>query len=435
MKFHSTFLFAAAFVAITATATDQSLEEFVSASLLQLRQEMAAGIPQLEIPPMDPHALPDAEKQISNKMASLSFRLKDVTSTGLSTFDPRSVSIVDEKLEILLAFPSIAFQGNYAMSGNILGFPIKNAGGSADVAVMDIHAICTAKINHTQHGVAYLYGVQTHVSVGSSLMMLQRFPPVDEIVREVLKRLADGVFAEYQPVLEADLNEALTKGLNAALALRGAGEAFALEVPEIKVYEAGNANEFVDHMLATARPSIAAKDPLTLPDARKGFEKKVLGIRVHGEAKIYDGFLAGIQTIHRTGDAEMTQSEDMTKLIISAHMGMSNLHGHYRMHAKFMNLGPSGECSIKVSLISVELRVNVDMSTGKPKAVLEHFDITHIGKVELHFDGLGPLDWIINPLGGWIINLVKHKIADAVEGPLKKLIQSKMENVDIPIGY
>merc|ERR1711872_312879 len=106
MKFLNAFFMAAAFVAITATTADQSLEEFVSASLLQLRQEMAAGIPQLEIPPMDPHALPDAEKRIANKMASLSFRLKDVTSTSLSTFDPRSV-------------------------------PIKNADGSADVAVMD----------------------------------------------------------------------------------------------------------------------------------------------------------------------------------------------------------------------------------------------------------------------------------------------------------
>merc|ERR1712228_96530 len=361
---------------------------------------------------------------------------KDVTAEGLSTFDPRSVSVVDDQLEIRLAFPSLGFSGNYKMTGTILGFPIIGAGGSADVAVMDIGAVCTAKLNVTETGVAYLYGVQTHLRVGSSLLMLQRFPSVDEIAREVMNRLADGIFARYQPVLEADLNDALTKGLNAALAVRSAAgsKAFKLELPEVRVYEAGSANAFLDHMISQARPTLSEKDPLILPEARKGFEKMVLGIRVHGEAKIYDGFLAGIQTIHRTGDAEMTQP-DMTKLLISAHMGMSNLHGHYRMHAKFMNLGPSGEISVKVSMVSCELRVSVDMSSGKPKATLEHFDINYIGKVEIHFDGLGPLDWLINPLGGWIINLVKHKIADAVEGPLKKIIQSKMENVDIPIGY
>merc|ERR1719495_2716120 len=177
-------------------------------------------------------------------------------------------------------------------------------------------------------------------------------------------------------------------------------------------------------MIAQARPSIAERDPLKLPDATQGFEKKILGIRVHGEAKIYDGFLHGIQTIHRTGDAEMTQSADMSKL-----------NGHYRMHAKFMNLGPSGEVSVQVSLVSVEIHVSVDLSTGKPKTTLEYFDIDYVGNIGINFDGLGPLDWIINPLGGWIINLVKDKIVDAVEGPLRKIIADKIQNVEIPIGY
>ena len=68
-------------------------------------------------------------------------------------------------------------------------------------------------------------------------------------------------------------------------------------------------------------------------------------------------------------------------------------------------------------------------------AQLEHFDIGYIGKIELSFDGLGPFDWLINPLGGWIINLVKNQIADAVEGPLKAIIQEKLEGAEIPIGY
>jgi len=429
-------LLAATFLTAADAADPSSLEEYLTASLLRLKKEMPAGIPDLDIPPMDPHALPDIEKKLVNHLATLDFVLKDVTAEGLSTFDPRAVVVTDDQLQIRLAFPSIGFSGNYEMSGSILGFPVVGAGGSADVAVMDIGAVCTAILNTTEAGVAYLYGVQTHISVGSSLLMLQRFPSVDEIVKEVMKRLADGILARYQPVLEADLNDALTKGLNAALAVRGspASEALAREIPAVRVFEAGNANGFIDHMISEARPTLANKDPLILPEARKGFEKIVLGARIHGEAKIYDGFLAGIQTIHRTGDAEMTQP-DATHLVISAHMGMSNLHGHYRMHAKFMNIGPSGEISVKVTMVSCELRVSVDMSSGKPKATLEHFDINYIGKVEIHFDGLGPLDWLINPLGGWIINLVKHKIADAVEGPLKKLIQSKMENVDIPIGY
>ena len=66
---------------------------------------------------------------------------------------------------------------------------------------------------------------------------------------------------------------------------------------------------------------------------------------------------------------------------------------------------------------------------------MEYFDIDYVGNIGINFDGLGPLDWIINPLGGWIINLVKDKIVDAVEGPLRKIIADKIQNVEIPIGY
>jgi len=434
---------ALAVVATAATAAaanddDKKMADFLTAALLQLKQEMPAGIPDLNIPPMDPHAMPDVTKDFQNSISKVTFALKDVSATGLSAFDPRSVSVSADggKVEINLAFPKIGFSGDYKMSGTILGFPISGA-GDADVAVMDVDGVVTAAIVvDAKSGVASLSGVETRLEAGSSLLMLQRFPSVDDVVEEVLRMLADALFLHLKPALEADMSATLTKALNAALALKkNAGvEVMSLDLPENRVYEAGNANGMLDNMISNARPAIAKKDPLALPEATKGFETKVLGIRVHGEAKFWDGFLAGIQTIHRTGDAEMTQP-DMTTLRISANMGMNNLHGHYNLHAKLMNIGPTGSVSIKVTKVSCEIKVNVDLSKGKPKGSLQHFDITEIGKVELDFDGLGPLDWLINPLGGWVINAVKHKIADAVEGPLKKIIQEKMENVDIPIGF
>jgi len=379
------------------------------------------------------------EESIQTSVAQITISAKNVAVSGLSTFDPRSVTVGEEdgSLQIELAFPALEISGDYSMSGTILGFPFEGAMGSADATIMDVGAFSRGSWQKdAETGYFVLTDLKTHFNVGSRFLQLQRFPAVDDIIEGVLKELADGAFAKYEPVIEEHFNEMLKKGIQAAMTMMMIGKkAMSLELPAQKVYEAGNANDFLDHMISQARPAIAEKDPLTLPDATKGFEKKVLGIRIHGEAAIYDGFLAGIQTIHRTGDAEMTQSADMTKLVISAHLGMSNLHGHYRMHAKFMNLGPTGEVSLKVSMVSCELRVSVDLSTGKPKSTLEHFDINYIGKIDLYFDGLGPLDWLINPLGGWIINLVKHKIADAVEGPLRKIISSKMENIDIPIGY
>jgi len=419
-------------LAVTAAA-DQPLEEFLSASLLELKKEMPAGIPALDIPPMDPYPMPNLYANWTNSLANVSIDLTEGWANGLSTFDPREVSAVDEKLEILLAFPAIRLNGTYTLNGTMLGLPLRGH-GDADLALMDLTAICSAELRKDS-GIQSVANLKVNLQRGAALLMLQRMIPVDDIVRALLQRFAEGVFDKSRPTLEAVLGDALTKALNAALALRSSGAATALSMPPLRVYEAGNANEFLDHMIAQARPALAEKDPLTLPDATKGFEKTILGVRIHGEAKIFDGFLNGIQTIHRTGDAEMTQSTDMTKLKITAKLGMSNLHGHYRMHAKFMNIGPSAEVSVKVSLVSVEIHVSVDMSAGKPKTSLEYFDINYIGNIDLHFDGLGPLDWLINPLGGWIINLVKNKIADAVEGPLRKIIADKIQGVEFPVGF
>jgi len=422
-------------VADVQASSDSPLSDSLTSAMLQLKKEIPAGIPDLDIPPMDPHPLPEMKESLKTEVADITISAENVVVSGLSTFDLRSVTVGDDdgSLEMELAFPALEIAGDYSMSGAILGFPFEGAMGAADAAVMDVAAFCRGAWEKAVDGGFVLKDLKTHFRIGSRLLQLQRFPAVDDIIEAVLKELADAAFAKYEPVIADHFNEMLMKGLGAALKL--GNELKVYELPVNKVYEAGNANEFLDHMIAQARPAIASKDPLTLPDATKGFEKKILGIRVHGEAAIYDGFLAGIQTIHRTGDAEMTQSPDMTKLVISANLGMSNLHGHYRMHAKFMNLGPTGEVSLKVSMVSCQLRVSVDLSSGKPQATLEHFDINYIGKIDLYFDGLGPLDWLINPLGGWIINLVKHKIADAVEGPLRQIISSKMGDIDIPIGF
>merc|ERR1712002_1372236 len=125
-------------VALT-VAADQPLEDYLTASLLQLKKEMPAGIPDLDIPPMDPHPLPDLTEQGSNDLIEYSFVLSTVAAAGLSTFDPRTVSVVDNQLEVRLAFPALQISGDYE---------------SADVAIMDIVAVMSASLSVSDAGVA-----------------------------------------------------------------------------------------------------------------------------------------------------------------------------------------------------------------------------------------------------------------------------------------
>merc|ERR1712198_399195 len=68
-----------------------------------------------------------------------------------------------------------------------------------------------------------------------------------------------------------------------------------------------------------------------------------------GSAKVYDGYLKGLSTIHRTGLASMHQNT--THVTVRATIGVNDLAGSYKASAKFMNIGPS--FGVKVFMESV----------------------------------------------------------------------------------
>jgi len=195
---------------------------------------------------------------------------------------------------------------------------------------------------------------------------------------------------------------------------------------------AGNANEMLDQILNSAKPELEKNNEIKLPEATFAFSKKIMWVKVEGEAKMYDGWLNGLMSLYRAGDATMESSEDGSTITITASLGLKDMTGHYRCHAKFMGLGPNAEIGLKVSVIEIKIQILTNFATQVKS--LKYFDISRVGDIDLSFDGLGPLDWIINPLGGYIINLVKTKIVDAVEGPLRGIIAKKLQEVDLPVG-
>jgi len=424
----------------SASASANPLEDYITSSLITLKYTMPSGIPELNIPAMDPLGLPGIQESIKMPLGQVDLSLDYVAAWNLSNYDVRFVAVnnfngssTNQTLSIMLHMPIIGLDGEYKLEGSILGFPFAGE-GFLEMSTMGVTVVANATMTTDAKNVTTIGSMQTKVYARHNYLALENWVGKnDSITTGVVANISSTLFRKYQPYIEDALNTTFANGLKAALLMREAEPLVRRELPSpIGVYEAGNANEFLDHVMDQARPKLAEMDPLNLPEAVAGFEKYILGIKVHGEAKVYDGKLAGIQTLHRTGDAEMTQSEDMTQLKISAHLGMANLHGSYNMHAKFMNLGPTGHASIKVSMVSVEVHVTIDLSSGKPVFNLDHFDINYIGKIDIYFDGLGPLDWIINSLGNWVVNLVKHKIVDAIKGPLHQLIAEKLATAEIP---
>ena len=63
------------------------------------------------------------------------------------------------------------------------------------------------------------------------------------------------------------------------------------------------------------------------------------------------------------------------------------------------------------------------------------FDISEIGNIDVHVHGLGPLDWILGTLVGFIADLIKGFLGDVIEGPIKDLIQNELGKIDVPFCF
>merc|ERR1712212_1177483 len=119
----------------------------------------------------------------------------------------------------------------------------------------------------------------------------------------------------------------------------------------------GNANDYADEILKNLRVRIINKgmDPFMLPIKSFEFSKKILLVEVRGSAKVYDGYLKGLSTIHRTGLADMTTNA--THVRVRATIGVNDLYGSYKASAKFMNLGPSFGVNIRMQAVGFTFEV------------------------------------------------------------------------------
>jgi len=196
-----------------------------------------------------------------------------------------------------------------------------------------------------------------------------------------------------------------------------------------------NADDFVDELLARARPLIQEKlEPVKLPEYSYEISKSVIITDVKAMAKVYDGRLSGLSTLYRGGDATLTSSVHGQIISISTLLGLSNLVGHYRGAVKFMSMGPSVTVDLTVRSVTLEVTIYQGISPDgtKTKPQLTRFDIKNLGKIDFEFDGLGPLDWIINPFSNFLINQLRGVIAWIVESPLHNIIADLLPTIKMP---
>merc|ERR1712002_1275557 len=203
-------------------------------------------------------------------------------------------------------------------------------------------------------------------------------------------------------------------------------------INDIVDVHSGNANEYADEILKNLRVRIVNKglDPLILPVKSFEFSKKILLVEIRASAKVYDGYLKGLSTLHRTGLASMSTNETHVK--VRATIGVNDLVGSYKAAAKFMNFGPQFTISIRMESVGVAFEVVQPIQKGSRPTLLS-FGVVDLGQISAVVDSdLHILDWVLNKVNNFVINLVKDFVVVALEIPLKKLVQNVLDTAELP---
>jgi len=192
-------------------------------------------------------------------------------------------------------------------------------------------------------------------------------------------------------------------------------------------------NDWADEILKNLKAMIVETglDPLILPVKKFEFSKTILGVKIAGEAKVFDGFINGLSTIHRVGEATKKTDEDKT-ITVGATLAMDELTGQYKSEAKFMGFGP--HFNIALGIKSIGVSFEVEKSADKDvRPQLLSFKIVDVGRITTEIDSdLNLLDWILNKFNNFVINIVKKYVSWALGPPMKILIQAILDRVDLP---
>jgi len=190
--------------------------------------------------------------------------------------------------------------------------------------------------------------------------------------------------------------------------------------------EQGNANDYMDEVMALTRQAIvdAGLDRIELPSGGFGFWWDLWPYgNIHGGVDLYDGFMTGMQTMTRVGDA--TLSNDGAVAFFESLCGITNAAMGYAIDITFMDIGPHATMKGTMTYAHMYFKARIDILSAE--VVVEKLDIKDVGRITTDITGLGIFDWLAEQIANFAINLVKPFIKEIIQGPLTNIINQVIQ--------
>ncbi|CAL1276383.1 unnamed protein product [Larinioides sclopetarius] len=171
-------------------------------------------------------------------------------------------------------------------------------------------------------------------------------------------------------------------------------------------------------------------DPYVLEDSSVGFSKKVMFVNVSGEAKLHNGYITGLKSLHRPDHCSVEEEDG--KLKVKADLGAGVLDFYYDGTVKFMNFGPTIKVHGVLAYLEIHMEFTVDAKTGR-NGKLTKFVIDEMKGMKVTASGLGPMNWAMNYIISGVTTIFQGFVRKFTQNKIRSHIAERLPNYQFPV--
>ncbi|XP_046650542.1 uncharacterized protein LOC124341645 [Daphnia pulicaria] len=393
------------------------VDDVIRGALELVRQLMLNGTD--STPVLDPFFIDYLLVNFESQDANLLLQVDNTWVTHMAEFIIENIStnMVRLTMELALSLPNFNIDGHYAMDGLIMNlFPLYGS-GNYYVHVFDVSLGGGAGLSMgVPPQIRDLHLDFTFQSLEVKFENLLGGGSLETVIETAINELAKDVVDAVWAIINEPFCQLIEDTINQALANMGGEGTDSPALADSK--EVGNANAYLDEVLAELRQVLyqtPGVDPKTLPDAYT----EISG----GHAAIYNGWLIGLSSIHRSADATLDYAGRFITFNGSA--GYTNMQAGYRVQVEVWGTGPDAEAFALIRSVDFFFSFKIDAITGA--VTVNDFNIYNIGQIDIEINGLAPFDWAFESIAELIIKTIKDDLSQTISTVILELLRQVVE--------
>ncbi|XP_066246839.1 uncharacterized protein [Euwallacea similis] len=379
---------------------EKKLSEYILIILDHYKQQDPVGIPGAPIP--DPLLIPPMNHSFS--VGRMNFR--DVELYGLKKFRIQHITanIAEMKVEAALLIDKMDIIGNYT-----LRTWFSSAQGAFTVKLTKVNIKAEANLEVQKNGSLEAQDIAMDITFKDMAMDFQGLGFFASMFQGIINSVGTFVFDSIKPFILSEANTNIRNDINKQVSK------FPQKFP--------NSISPFDQLVAEVRRKVQfmGYDPYKVAD-------------YNSSAGIFDVYLShtwlyGGSSFHRTKDIIFEMKNNSLHTLLE--VGTQRLVGttHWEVSLISGILSKLGTATFSVEYIRVQLNASQSMDTRK-RPVLDDIQI-ELGNIQVRFDGLGTMDYIIEFGINVVPNLLRYQIMDAIEKPIKTRVQEELNKVNV----